>query len=64
MGRTDKYGMNMDYIPIECALGHLMRHHSAIITLQAITPAFKMIENHTGQALMQTVKMQVVAAPG
>ncbi len=38
-------------------------HHAAIITLQA-TPAFKMIENHTGRAFIQAVKMQIVAAPG
>ena len=38
-------------------------HHAAIITLQA-TPAFKMIENHTGRAFMQTVKVQMVGTPG
>ena len=34
-------------------------HHASIITLQS-TGAYKMIENHTGRAFMQTVKMQIV----
>ncbi|MEX1109943.1 MAG: hypothetical protein WEC00_13610 [Dongiaceae bacterium] len=38
-------------------------HHASIITLQA-TPAFKIIENHTGRAFMQTVKIQVAQQNG
>jgi hypothetical protein len=34
-------------------------HHAAVITLQA-TDAYKIIENQTGRAFMQGVKMQVV----
>ena len=34
-------------------------HHAAVITLQA-TDAYKIIENHTGRAFMQSAKLQIV----